>query len=211
MFDLAADGRSPLFSPNFLTRIGGASSCALTCSRYRGQSKRLGHGRMKATGRIISAPARKLLLNLLVEERAGSLGRRPLCRRCLRTLHCNARILQNIRTLSPARKRHDPILSCCFWHEETRRRHLATLQTRSLATVHEGTLFQVPLELGQTDSPRSILNIFVMKGALTRDAVPNSIGPLEEYDERVHSRRLRDDEHQRCTVATTQERWKLVS
>src|SRR5271155_3360130 len=65
-----------------------------------------------------------------------------------------------------------------------------------------------PPELGQTGSPRSILNIFVMKGALTRDAVPKSIGPLEEYDERVHSRRLRDDEHQRCTVATTQERWK---
>ena len=40
-----------------------------------------------------------------------------------------------------------------------------------------------------------------MKGALTRDAVPKSIGPLEEYDERVHSRRLRDDEYQRCTVA----------
>jgi hypothetical protein len=48
-----------------------------------------------------------------------------------------------------------------------------------------------------------------MKGALTHDAVPNSIGPLGEYDERVHSRRLRDDEHQRCTVATAQERWKL--
>jgi hypothetical protein len=164
---------------------------------------------MKVTGRAISAPARQLLLNLLVEERAGTLGRIPLCRRCLRTLHSNARISQNIRTLSPARRRHDPILSSCFWHEETRRRHLATLQTRSLATVHEGTLFPGPPELGQTGSPRPILNIFVMKGALTRDAVPNSIGPLGEYDERVHSRRLRDDEHQRCTVATAQERWKL--
>jgi hypothetical protein len=28
-------------------------------------------------------------------------------------------------------------------------------------------------------------------------AVPNVHGPLEEYDERVHSRALRDDEHQR--------------
>jgi hypothetical protein len=166
---------------------------------------------MKATGRIISAPARKLLLNLLVEERAGTLGRRPLCRRCLRTLHSNARILQNIRTLSPTIKRHDPILSRCFWHEETRRRHLATLQTRSHATVHEGTLFQVPLELKQTGSPRSMLNLFVMKGALTRDAVPKSIGPLGEYDERVHSRRLRDDEHQRCTVANSPRKVEVVS
>ena len=142
---------SALFSK--LLDLSGASSCALTCSRYRGQSGQLGHGRMKATGRTISAPARQLLLNLLVEERAGTLGRRPLCRRCLRTLHSNARILQNIKTLSPARKRHDPILSCCFWHEETRRRHLATFQTRSLATVHEGTLFQAPLELEQTRQP----------------------------------------------------------
>jgi len=134
---------SALFS-KLLELVSGGLKFALTCSRYRGRSGQLGHGRMKATGRTISAPARQLLLNLLVEERAGTLGRRPLCRRCLRTLHSNARILQNIKTLSPARKRHDPILSCCFWHEETRRRHFATLHTRSLATVHEGTLFQPP-------------------------------------------------------------------
>lgn len=30
-----------------------------------------------------------------------------------------------------------------------------------------------------------------------RDLVPNARGPLEEYDERVHARVLRDDEHQR--------------
>src|ERR1700728_3042001 len=99
---------------------------------------------MKATRRTISAPARNLLLNFLVEERAGTLGRRPLCRRCLRTLHSNARTLQNISTLPPVRKRHDPILSRCFWHEESRRRHLATSQARSLATVHEGTPLQAP-------------------------------------------------------------------
>lgn len=28
---------------------------------------------------------------------------------------------------------------------------------------------------------------------------PSGRGPLDEYDERVHSRQLRDDEHQRCT------------
>ena len=139
--DPAADGKSPLFFSKLLDSLSGPSSCALTCFRYRGQSGQLGHGRMKATGRTISAPARQLLLNFLVEKRAGTLGRRPLCRRCLRTLHSNVRILQNIKTLSPARKRHDLILSCCFWHEETRRRHLATLQTQSLATVHEGTQF----------------------------------------------------------------------
>jgi hypothetical protein len=66
-----------------------------------------------------------------------------------------------------------------------------------------------PPELGQTYSPGSMLNLSVMKGALTRGAVPKSIGPLEEYDERVHSRRLRDDEHQRCTMTPApQERWK---
>src|SRR5277367_4896571 len=87
---------SALFS-KLLDSYRKALSFALTCYRYRGQSGQLGHGRMKVTGRTISSPARQLLLNLLVEERAGTLGRRPLCRRCLRTLHSNARILQNIR------------------------------------------------------------------------------------------------------------------
>jgi hypothetical protein len=70
--------------------------------------------------------------------------------------------------------------------------------------------FQPPA-LGQTDSPRSILNIFVMKGALTRDAVPKSVGPLTEYDERVHSRRLRDDEHQRCTSGHNPKKVDVIS
>jgi hypothetical protein len=32
--------------------------------------------------------------------------------------------------------------------------------------------------------------------------VPKILGPLVEYDERVHSRRLRDDEYQRCMAPT---------
>jgi hypothetical protein len=47
-----------------------------------------------------------------------------------------------------------------------------------------------------------------MTNALTYDVVPKSAGPLEEYDERVHSRRLRDDEHQRCTALAIQQRQK---
>jgi peroxisome-assembly ATPase len=37
-------------------------------------------------------------------------------------------------------------------------------------------------------------------GFATVSDAPKSISPLEEYDERVHSRRLRDDEHQRSIV-----------
>jgi hypothetical protein len=159
---------------------------------------------MKASGRSVSAPTRNLLLNLLLEERAGTLARRPLCRQCLQTLRANAGILQKISRYPAARPRRNPILSCGFWHEETRRRRPAVLQTRSLATVREGTLFRLP-ELIRTNSPRSPLKLWVKKDALTRDVVPQSLGPLEEYDERVHSRRLRDDEHQRCTVLTGQQ------
>lgn len=36
-----------------------------------------------------------------------------------------------------------------------------------------------------------------VKALTTGLANPDQWGPLDEYDERVHSRRLRDDEHQR--------------
>ncbi len=36
-----------------------------------------------------------------------------------------------------------------------------------------------------------------VKALTTELANPDHWGPLDEYDERVHSRRLRDDEHQR--------------
>src|SRR5437764_15265215 len=51
----------------------------------------------------------------------------------------------------------------------------------------------------------------MMANALTCRVVPKILGPLEEYDERVHSRRLRDDEHQRCMAPTIQQRYKSLA
>ena len=200
-----ANGKSPLYFPNFLTRI----SCALTCSLYRGQSQQLGHGRMKTTGRTISAPTRRLLLNLLVEERAGTLGRTLLCRRCLRSLHSYARSLQSIRHCF--RREKDMILS---YPAASGMKKLGEDIWQHHRHGHSQLCTKVRCS-SALDSNRPTARVqyrtYVMKGALTHDTVPKSIGPLEEYDERVHSRRLRDDEHQRCTVATAQERWKSVS
>lgn len=149
---------------------------------------------MQSTG---STPTRNLLLCFLLEEGAGSLARRPLCRRCLHTFRSNAGVLQRISSFSVARARRNAILSCSFWHEETRRRCLGVLATRSLAT-REGKLSRLP-ELGRINRPGWTLNVQMMTEVLSRGVVPKSLGPLEEYDERVRSGRLRDDEHQRCT------------
>ena len=100
--------------------------------------------RMKATGRPILTPARNILLNLSIQARAESLGRRPTCRRCLHVLRHNHGYSDNISRLSAARIRRGAVVSCNFWHEETKRRSSAALQARSLATVREGTIIQIP-------------------------------------------------------------------
>jgi len=41
---------------------------------------------------------------------------------------------------------------------------------------------------------------FVAQELIPPSVNPDSRGPLEEYDDRVHSRQLRDDEHQRGTI-----------
>ena len=62
---------------------------------------------------------------------------------------------------------------------------------------------------GSEASPRSATVresgyvLLLLRPVLTRSLVPQSRGPLDEYDERVYSRVLRDDEHQRG-MATNQ-------
>jgi hypothetical protein len=99
---------------------------------------------MKPPGRTILVPTRNVLLNLLLQERPGTLVRGPLCRRCLYTLRSIAGVSQKISRLSAARIRRSHVSFCGFWHEETRRRRRATLQTRPFATVREGMLFKRP-------------------------------------------------------------------
>ena len=150
--------------------------------------------RMKATGRPILSPTRNFLLNLLVEEPARTLARRPLCRKCLHTLRSNDAHSQKIARISgTCTPTNGAVSSCAFWHAETRRRRPAVSQLRSLATVREGPFFQLLQN-------SSMWTLDTVKDPLMHVAVPKSSGPLEEYDERVHSRRLRDDEHQRCAV-----------
>ena len=65
------------------------------------------------------------------------------------------------------------------------------ISTRHMATVSDGMV--------------NHLGCKVIGYGLTNMVVPETRGPMQEYEERVHSRVLRDDEHQRgmCLWATT--------
>jgi hypothetical protein len=152
------DGRSPLPPPKFSTRIRNTGAAPYLAIIAVDGPSGWAWGTMQGTGKPISAPTRKLLLNLLLEERAGTFACRPPCSRCLCTLRSHAGISQKISRLSTARTRRNPISICGFWHEETRRRCPAVLQTRPFATVREGTVFRLP-ELDRTNKPRSTLNV----------------------------------------------------
>lgn len=78
------------------------------------------------------------------------------------------------------------------WSRPLSTRVTAPRFTRHLATVSNGENMSPQVSITQWES------------VLTQVAVnPSSTGPLEEYDERVHSHRLRDDEHQRGDSKTT--------
>lgn len=78
------------------------------------------------------------------------------------------------------------------WSRPLSTRVTAPRFTRHLATVSNGENMSSQVSATQWES------------MLTQVAVnPSSVGPLEEYDERVHSHRLRDDEHQRGDSKTT--------
>ena len=72
--------------------------------------------------------------------------------------------------------------------ESVRRFSSKRLQhVRHLATVSNGTNLFLSIH-----SPRPIAKVLIL-----RPVNPESRGPLDEYDDRVRSHQLRDDEHQR--------------
>jgi hypothetical protein len=132
------------FKPRaFSTCITNPRPATFSLSSLPRRSQRLGLYTMKHTARRILAPTRNVLPNLLLEERPGTLARGPLCRRCLYTLRSVAGGSQKIGRLSATRTRRNHVSLCGFWHEETRRRRPAALQTRPFATVREGMLFNL--------------------------------------------------------------------
>ena len=64
---------------------------------------------------------------------------------------------------------------------------------------------EAPARPGNGDSQQWYTQILSTQpaDADSRLVNPDSKGPLDEYDERVHSRRLRDDEHQRSKAPTS--------
>ena len=107
---------------------------------------------------------------LLVVLRANQ--RRAICSECIHAFGGIQRPTSSKRTSRSSLPR-------CFSLAQVRKPPLI----RRMATVSDGTLH--------------ILHIY-LNGELMIDPVnPDSRGPLDEYDERVHSRRLREDEHQR--------------
>ncbi len=154
--------------------------------------------RMKAASRPISTSARNLFETILLDSYATSPTRRTLCKRCLHTLRNSNGNLQGIKRLPRARPDNGSPLVACSWHKEPRRR---VSQTRSLATVREGMRLSAPRL-----AAASLASVQKLRRQTITDSriAPKHHGPLDEYDERVHSRRLRDDEHQRCTPGCSQ-------
>ena len=76
-----------------------------------------------------------------------------------------------------------------FWRDQLLERLRTGARRRLSGTVQNGTLQQPEL------LPCCVWGVLLI---ITTIVNPTGRGPLDEYDERVHSRQLRDDEHQRC-------------
>lgn len=77
-----------------------------------------------------------------------------------------------------------PLNSRLIRYEARQARSELPGKRQGFATVSDGTRVRIYTTL-------------LSRPLLTRCLVPNARGPIEEYEERVHARVLRDDEHQR--------------
>lgn len=124
-----------------------------------------------------------LIRTVLLESRPSAKHSGRICTRCLRSQNQGSR--QQIRTprLRPA----------AAYHSHFRSRRIR----RQPRDVGIGRPFGRCAFATVSDGTRVRIAVLLLRLPLMRYLVSNSRGPLEEYDERVYARILRDDDHQR--------------